>query len=89
MNFARLERLLSEVDNIFNRMLAEYPEEICCKAGCDDCCHACFDLSLAEAEYIKAGLQTLSEQQLEQIIYKGFAPLACAAGFVPHSLRGG
>lgn len=30
----------------------QFPAEVGCKAGCSDCCHAMFDLSLVEAMYI-------------------------------------
>jgi Fe-S-cluster containining protein len=67
MNFERLKSLLNQVDNVFSKMAGEYPAEINCKAGCDDCCHACFDVSLAEVEYIREGMKTLEDQQVAQI----------------------
>lgn len=50
--FSRYETLREEADAIFARMADIYPQCVKCAPGCDDCCHALFDLSLVEAMYI-------------------------------------
>lgn len=44
--------LLREVDSVFASMGERFPEEVRCKAGCVDCCHAFFDMSFVEAFYL-------------------------------------
>lgn len=44
-------------------MREKFPEEVCCKPGCVDCCHACFDVSLVEMVYIRQGLEKLRDDQ--------------------------
>lgn len=50
--FERYENLRAEADAIFDRVASQYPDDVKCKRGCSDCCHALFDLSLVEAMYI-------------------------------------
>ncbi len=50
--FKRYEALVEKVEAAFSRMKASYPNEIACKQGCSDCCHALFDLTLIEAMYL-------------------------------------
>ena len=50
--FAAYETLAAQADTLFERVRDQFPAEVSCKAGCSDCCHAMFDLSLVEAMYI-------------------------------------
>lgn len=50
--FQQYERLRDQADALFERVAGEYPQCVKCGPGCDDCCHALFDLSLVEAMYI-------------------------------------
>lgn len=50
--FAKYESLRRNVDKLFAGFSREFAREVKCAEGCDDCCHAIFDLSLAEAMYI-------------------------------------
>lgn len=50
--FLRYEQLRDKSDAIFHRMADLYPRCVTCHAGCADCCHALFDLSLIEAMYL-------------------------------------
>lgn len=50
--FARYEALAAEADALFNHVRETHPHRATCARGCDDCCHAMFDLSLAEAMYL-------------------------------------
>lgn len=50
--FSRYEALRDRADLVFARMAEQYPQCVKCAVGCDDCCHALFDLSFVEAMYI-------------------------------------
>lgn len=50
--FEKYERLRAEADAVFDRVAEHYPDCVTCGKGCSDCCHAPFDLSLAEAAYV-------------------------------------
>ena len=50
--FLAYEKLVAQTDTLFGRVRDQFPAEVGCKAGCSDCCHAMFDLSLVEAMYI-------------------------------------
>ena len=51
--FKQYEALLKTADELFNKIGAEFPQEVKCKHGCADCCYALFDLTLIEALYMK------------------------------------
>jgi Fe-S-cluster containining protein len=59
--FADYEALTRSVDEVFQRIKAQYPEQVKCTEGCSDCCHAIFDLSLVEAMYVNARFNELFE----------------------------
>ncbi|MDA8140123.1 MAG: YkgJ family cysteine cluster protein [Desulfobacteraceae bacterium] len=72
--FEQYEALVKLVDEAFAKVKARFPEQVCCKVTCSDCCHALFDLSLVEAMYIKtkidgmftgAALEALQERANE------------------------
>jgi Fe-S-cluster containining protein len=50
--FKRYEALRQLADQTFDKVSREYPQNVKCKSGCADCCHALFDLTLIEALYI-------------------------------------
>lgn len=50
--FKKYEALVSKVESVFEQVKKNYPEEVKCKEGCSDCCHALFDLALVEALYL-------------------------------------
>lgn len=50
--FTAYESIVAEANTVFDRVYAEYSDCVTCHAGCSDCCHALFDLSLIEALYI-------------------------------------
>lgn len=52
--FKHYEMVVSQVESAFEKVKTEYSQCVKCKVGCDDCCHALFDLSLIEAMYIKS-----------------------------------
>ena len=50
--FDRYETLAREADAVFSRVRGAFPDCVTCRQGCDDCCHALFDLTLVEAAYL-------------------------------------
>ncbi|EPR40836.1 protein of unknown function UPF0153 [Desulfovibrio sp. X2] len=50
--FAEYEALVAEVDKLFATVRGQCGDLVTCKQGCDDCCHALFDLSLIEGAYL-------------------------------------
>ena len=43
-----LEGLWAQADGAFARVAQEFPQQVKCGSGCDDCCRAVFDLTPAE-----------------------------------------
>lgn len=52
--FQQYELVVGHVEAAFEKVKNEYTPCVKCQIGCDDCCHALFDLSLIEAIYIKS-----------------------------------
>jgi len=50
--FKKYEALVSKAEAVFEQIKSKFPDEVKCKEGCSDCCHALFDLTLVEALYI-------------------------------------
>ncbi len=50
--FKKYEALVSKAEAVFEQVKSKFPDEVKCKEGCSDCCHALFDLTLVEALYI-------------------------------------
>jgi len=50
--FEKYEVIVNQVEAAFQRVKNRYPEEVRCKPGCSDCCHALFDLTLVEGMYL-------------------------------------
>ena len=50
--FAKYEALVTMADGVFDKIKEEYAQNVTCKEGCADCCHALFDLTLIEAVYL-------------------------------------
>jgi Fe-S-cluster containining protein len=50
--FEQYDALVKTVDDTFEKVKGEYPDEVKCKIECSDCCHAIFDITLIEALYI-------------------------------------
>lgn len=62
-----LNKLFAAVDQAFEAVRQDHPEEIACGRGCADCCHAVFDVSLIEAVNLQAHFQRLAPAVREQI----------------------
>ncbi|MFZ2921676.1 MAG: YkgJ family cysteine cluster protein, partial [Desulfosalsimonadaceae bacterium] len=50
--FKKYEAVVGKVESVFQKMKEDFPQEVTCKQGCSDCCHALFDLTLIEALYV-------------------------------------
>ncbi len=50
--FKQYEALVLKAEGVFAQVKSKYPNEVKCKQGCADCCHALFDLTLIEALYM-------------------------------------
>lgn len=57
--FEQYEALVSKAESVFEQVKARYPDEVKCKEGCSDCCHALFDLTLIESLYINSRFNEL------------------------------
>jgi uncharacterized protein len=57
-----LEKVFAKVDAFFERVLARYPSDLACKAGCHDCCAPDLTVTPAEAEAIEAFLGALDPE---------------------------
>lgn len=62
-----LEHLRSKADQAFEKVQQEFPAEISCKPGCDDCCHALFDLTPVESLAIALAFLDLPRTQRREI----------------------
>lgn len=60
---AELERLRARADAAFQEVARQFPREVACTPGCDDCCHALFDLSTIESLAIALAFLELPRQQ--------------------------
>lgn len=69
--FKKYEALVSNVEAAFAQVKDNYPEEVKCKQGCADCCHALFDLTLIEALYINSRFnEKFDEEEKHEVIEK-------------------
>ena len=50
-----LEKVRSRAEAAFKEVSHQFPQAVSCKPGCDDCCHALFDLSPIESWAIALG----------------------------------
>ena len=67
--FEEYQKFAQQVDTVFQAVQEQCPDQVKCVRGCDDCCHALFDLSLVEAMYLNREFNrrfegTLDRQQM-------------------------
>jgi Fe-S-cluster containining protein len=62
-----LKNIYMAIDEAFAKVRENFPEEVRCGQGCDDCCHAVFDVSLVEALGVLAMFKGLPEETRSQI----------------------
>lgn len=66
--FVKYESLVTQVDAVFDSILAQFPSEIKCKKGCSDCCNAIFDVSLIEAMYLNDRFASLNANIRNEVL---------------------
>jgi Fe-S-cluster containining protein len=66
--FKEYESLVAQVDAVFQKVSSNFPEEVKCRQGCSDCCHALFDLTLIEAMYLNSRFAELEEARRNEIL---------------------
>lgn len=66
--FDELRHLYQYVDETMRMLYEKYPDEVMCKKGCSDCCHAVFDLSLIEALYLLSVFGYRSEELQQRVL---------------------
>ena len=67
--FKKYETIMGKVESVFQKMKDDFPQEVTCKQGCSDCCHALFDLTLIEALYVNHYFnQQFSGSKKDQLI---------------------
>ena len=63
-----LNQLRQRCDQAFARVAAQYPQEVACRLGCDDCCHALFDLAPVEAYVLSRAFAALPRRQRREAL---------------------
>ncbi len=63
-----LEELFGEIEAAFQKAKKDFPREVRCRLGCDDCCYALFDLSLAEAALLQREFRRLPRKKRREIL---------------------
>ena len=63
-----LNDLFAAVDNVFAEVENQFGAEVRCGRGCNDCCHAVFDVSLIEAVSLAGCLVTFNADERQQSI---------------------
>jgi Fe-S-cluster containining protein len=66
--FASLLHLYQFVDQTMAMLFQKFPDEIMCRKGCTDCCHAVFDLSGIESRFLLRMFQELPPDVREEIL---------------------
>jgi Fe-S-cluster containining protein len=66
--FTKYQEFMQGVDQIFNKMKNDYPQEVRCDQGCTECCFALFDLPLIEALYLNKKFNELEPDLRTRIL---------------------
>ena len=66
--FEKYEALVKQVGAVFEKVQQEHADCVKCRVGCDDCCHALFDLTLIEALYIKKKFDVIFKDTAKQAL---------------------
>lgn len=66
--FTEYESLVAQIDALFKNVSEKFADEVKCKEGCSDCCHALFDIPLVEALYLNAKFQEVDEKERNKIL---------------------
>jgi Fe-S-cluster containining protein len=73
-------RLLGSADAWFGRVLTEHREKMQCGRGCFDCCLGLFDITIADAAFLREGLDKLDATTRHTIEERSRALLARVPG---------
>ncbi|MFH1059328.1 MAG: YkgJ family cysteine cluster protein [Pseudomonadota bacterium] len=68
---AELDDLRARADASFARVAAEHPQALNCRLGCDDCCHALFDLSPVESLALALAFAELPRASRREVQRRG------------------
>ena len=60
--------LMEQIDNAVSAVARQFPDEFRCRKGCSDCCHAAFDISLAESVLIMEHFHLLGRKTRRDIL---------------------
>ncbi len=60
---AALDELRARCDQAFAQVAGRHPAEVACRPGCDDCCHAVFDLSPVESLALALAFSRLGRKE--------------------------
>ena len=63
-----LNELRARCDAAFQQVSREHPRAVACKPGCDDCCHALFDLSPMETLALAIAFKQLPRQERREAL---------------------
>lgn len=66
-----LQKVQELADQVFAKVAAEHPDAVACKQGCDDCCHAMFDITPVEALGIARAFMDLPRNYRREILRRG------------------
>lgn len=67
--FEKYEKLVRQVDEVFNTVRKQHPDCVKCELTCSDCCHALFDLTLIEALYInRKFIETTFDESKKRVL---------------------
>lgn len=89
MEREQLFDLLAELDRAFAGLRGRYPEEVRCRPGCADCCHALFTVSYAEGALIGEYLNSVEEGVLRDLRLQGERAAATFAALREQEQRQG
>lgn len=68
--FQEYEKIAADMDAVFQKIQADFSDEVTCQQGCSDCCYALFDLTLVEAMYINAKFREMLSEQEQNAIFE-------------------
>ncbi len=63
-----LNELRARCDAVFKKVASEHSQAVACQTGCDDCCHALFDLAPVEALALAVAFQKLPRQERREAL---------------------
>jgi Fe-S-cluster containining protein len=63
-----LNELRARCDAAFKKVAQEHPQAVACTTGCDDCCHALFDLAPVESLALAVAFQKLPRQERREAL---------------------